>query len=570
MRRHVWLIPVAALLAVALLALGGPSCGKDNGFHLQSWFDAAQQLRHGTLYPRWTFAAAYNSGEPRFTFYPPISWLLGGWLLVFRLPFAAVPIAVAWIALTLAGFAMHRLARRYASPDAAMLAACLYLANPFMLFSIVARAAYGEIFAAAFCPLLIAAMLAEQPSAWAIAFPLAGMALSNVPGGILGGYLFLFLAVVRVAMAQRIHHRRMLTAFVAAPVAAFGVAAIYLLPALRQRSLIRMADGFPPGLRSTDNLLLHRTLLTGRDDFMLHIQHMAAVVGAVTLLALGVAWQGARRRSALPLRDNRIGLSPLAAITALTLAVLFSITFLAAPLWRTLPALWIVQFPWRALFILAACLAFAVALALRTIQLRPAILTVAALVLTAATAFPAIHHYREPCAAADTPPAVLAALQGQRNPEPTDEYVPVHAHLGAYRPDNPAFWLEPDPTAYAPHTTPNRVEADPTALMPAAPPNAQLAATPLHFTVNAVAPTALIVNLEDYPNWLVTRDGREHPAHIPRRDGLIAIAIPAGVSMIDIRWQPGWDERLGTAISLLTLLAWFMPKLVRRARWRTG
>jgi hypothetical protein len=194
MRRHVWLIPVAALLAVALLALGGPSCGKDNGFHLQSWFDAAQQLRHGTLYPRWTFAAAYNSGEPRFTFYPPISWLLGGWLLVFRLPFAAVPIAVAWIALTLAGFAMHRLARRYASADAAMLAACLYLANPFMLFSIVARAAYGEIFAAAFCPLLIAAMLAEQPSAWAIAFPLAGMALSNVPGGILGGYLFLFLA----------------------------------------------------------------------------------------------------------------------------------------------------------------------------------------------------------------------------------------------------------------------------------------------------------------------------------------------------------------------------------------
>jgi hypothetical protein len=561
MRRHHWLIPLAALLAVAPLAVA-PSCGKDIAFHLQSWFDAATQLRHGTLYPRWTFAAAYNAGEPRFTFYPPISWLLGG-LLTLLLPFSAVPIALAWIALTLAGFAMHRLASVYASPSAALLAACLYLANPFMLFSIAARAAYGEIFAAALCPLLLAAMLADQPSIWAIAFPLAGMALSNVPAGILGGYLYLFLAMISIGTkagapqpalslskgldAETWVSTKLIT-LALAPIAALALAAIFLLPAIHQRPLIRMADAFPPGLRPIDNLLLHRTLLPGRDDFLLHIQHLTLLLAAITLITLTVAF--------LRRKDNQRATDTTA---TLALTVLFSLTWLAAPLWRTLPALWIVQFPWRALFILATCMAFAAALALRNLHLSPATTTVAALSLTAALAIPTIQLFREPCAASDTPTAFLATLQQHHTPEPTDEYVPAHAHLGAYRPDNPPFWLTPDPNAYAPNTTPNLIDTDPTAPMPAVPSNAHLSATPLHLDLTTPAPTTLILNLEDYPNWRITRNNS--PAtKLPRPDGLIAIALPAGASTIDITWHHGWDELLGTAISLLALITWLISR----------
>jgi hypothetical protein len=546
MRRHHWLIPLAALVAVAPLALGPPSCGKDIAFHLQSWFDAAAQLRHGTLYPRWTFAAAYNAGEPRFTFYPPLSWLLGG-MLALLLPFAAVPIALGWIALTVAGFAMHRLASAYASPTGALLAACVYLANPFLLFSIAARAAYGEIFAAALCPLLVAAMLAEQPSVWVIAFPLAGMALSNVPAGILGGYLFLFLAVARIVIAPASARRRALTAFTLAPVAALALAAIFLLPAVHQRPLIRMADAFPPGLRPIDNLLLHRTLLAGRDDFLLHIQHLAFLLAAATLVALALAWRTHQ--------DKRVT----ATTATLALAVLFSLTWLAAPLWRTLPALWIVQFPWRALFILATCMAFAAAIVLSRLHLSPTALTCTALALTAALSVPAIHTFREPCAASDTPTAFLATLQQHHTPEPTDEYVPAHARLGAYRPDNPPFWLSTDPTAYAPHTTPNRIDSDPTAPMPAVPQGAHLSATPLHLNVATSAPTMLILNLEDYPNWRINRNNTA-AAKLQRPDGLIAIALPTGASTVDITWHHGWDELLGTEISLLALLVWLVPK----------
>ena len=77
------LLPLLAFLIVVPLLLHGPSCGHDYGFHVQSWMDAGEQLRHGRLLPRWAFSPAFNAGEPRFVFYPPISWLLGSLLLLF-------------------------------------------------------------------------------------------------------------------------------------------------------------------------------------------------------------------------------------------------------------------------------------------------------------------------------------------------------------------------------------------------------------------------------------------------------------------------------------------------------
>src|ERR1700742_3234674 len=92
------LLPLLALIIIAPLIAHGVSCGHDFDFHLQSWLDAAQQLRHGTLYPHWAFSAAYNAGEPRFIFYPPLSWMLGA-LITILFPYSAAPEIYTWIAL---------------------------------------------------------------------------------------------------------------------------------------------------------------------------------------------------------------------------------------------------------------------------------------------------------------------------------------------------------------------------------------------------------------------------------------------------------------------------------------
>ncbi len=70
-------ILLAAAVAIAPQLLRGNSCGHDFDFHLVSWFDCLNSWRHGILYPHWAPSANYGAGEPRFIFYPPLTWMLG-------------------------------------------------------------------------------------------------------------------------------------------------------------------------------------------------------------------------------------------------------------------------------------------------------------------------------------------------------------------------------------------------------------------------------------------------------------------------------------------------------------
>ncbi|HUD99817.1 MAG TPA: hypothetical protein VMR62_09605, partial [Bryobacteraceae bacterium] len=71
------MILVAALVATGPQLFLGNSCGHDFDFHLVSWLDAQQCWREGIVYPHWSPSANFGAGEPRFIFYPPLSWMLG-------------------------------------------------------------------------------------------------------------------------------------------------------------------------------------------------------------------------------------------------------------------------------------------------------------------------------------------------------------------------------------------------------------------------------------------------------------------------------------------------------------
>lgn len=567
-RLSLLLIPLAALLALLPLLLQGTTCGHDLSFHLLSWQEAARQFAHGDPHPRWAFSPAYGAGEPRFVFYPPLSWTIGG-LLTLALSalatqahldpqqsFAAVPFFYLWIALTAAGFSMAHLARRFVAPPLALLAGVVYLANPYTLFTAFERSAFAELLAAALLSLLLAALLpsapefSQTPRIPSLAIPLALLWLTNAPAAVIGSYTVLLLVLLRLAPALRDPTKRACAfAFtrraVAASLLAFALAAFYLVPVLLERRWVQIAMAILPGLRPDDNTLFHHTA-DAFHDAVLHTASLLALgLLACTLLACIVAAL-ARRRS-----EAALSPTPIALLAALTVVIAFLLTPLSLPLWHHLPQLAFLQFPWRLLALLAPIAALALALALRHLAFRRLPLAVLSLALPTALSFLAFHNFHQACDPEDTPQARFTLFHSAAGDEPTDEYTPALADNDSLKDNNPPFRLLP---ARANDDTPPPASAHP-------------GPAPLSLTLDLSQPSLLILNLRSYPTWRVTVNGRLDPERDPRADGLLTLSLPAGHQQIVLSQHTPAAELFadGLSLSAIPLTALLMLRRRRHA-----
>ena len=246
-------ILLAALVATSPQIFRGNTCGHDFDFHLVSWIDCLHSWRQGILYPHWAPSANFGAGEPRFIFYPPLTWMLGAALgLVLR--WKLVPLALTFLLLAATGLAARALARQALPDGPATLAGCAALFSGYTLFTAYERTAFGELAGGFWIPLLLLLILRDRnPSASAIrrafdgsaaplALVVAGAWLSNAPLGVMACYL---LAAFALALALLWHSW--------APVlrASFAVALGLGLSVVLPRSRgIRAALGrHPPGHR---------------------------------------------------------------------------------------------------------------------------------------------------------------------------------------------------------------------------------------------------------------------------------------------------------------------------------
>lgn len=555
------LLPLLALIVVTPLIAHGVSCGHDFEFHLQSWLDAAAQMRNGTVDPAWTVSAAWNAGEPRFLFYPPVSWIFGA-LLALTMPLPAAPIVFTAVALLGAGVAMYLLARDYASTAVAILAAAVYVGSPYMLFTAFERTAYGELLAAAWIPLLLRAALRERPSVAGIAIPTALLWLTNAPAAVIGIYTLLLIALLRIASALFPEARRskafvqmLMMRFSAGGALGLALAAFYLVPAGYERRYVQVAMAIIANMRVEDNFLFGHTG-DGPHDRVLHTASLIAVGMLIaTVVALVFAFIMRRRSRGTP--KSAVQADPLPIIVVLTACIGFLLTPVSLPVWHHVPELAFLQFPWRLLCVLGAVLALTIALALRSVQNSKASLaffSVAAVVFAGTMTASRIGAFRQACEALDPPSARAQLFATHHGVEPTDEYTPADADNDVLRWDDPGYWLAANAAAFAPNSVPNPAATIVNYDVP--PPIAQTVSgvAPRHLQLNLPQPEVLILNLRDFPAWQVFRNGALVARHLQRDDGLLAVALPAGGSVIDVRWHRTWDQWLGDATSLIAFL----------------
>ena len=470
-------IVLAAAVAMVPQFIRGSSCGHDFNVHLVSWFDCLNAWRHGIPYPHWTPSANYGAGEPRFVFYPPLTWMLGAALGAI-LSWNLAPIALTFIIFAATGLATRALALEALDDLPATLAGCVSIFSGFTLFTGYERCAFPEFAGGFWLPLILLFVLRERPSSSSLvrraplakrifdgstvplAIALAGAWLSNLPLGVIAGYLLagtaLLWAIINKSWAPLLR----------ASVATFlglGLAAIYWVPATFQRHWVDIRQATEdPGFNFENNWLFshHANPLLALHDVVLHqVSWIAVSMIAVALAAVVICYF----RNSFP-RPGKKWI-PLAAIPIVVLFLLFPIS---RPLWHTLPEMPFLQYPWRTLEAVEAPMAifFVAAIwpssrdARRLLRNRIVALVAFAALFVAATIY-AGKAFFQVCYPEDTVASMLVDYHSGAGFEGMYEYAPPDSDISNVPTGIPDACLVTDPNIVLGKPDPDDPDANP-------------------------------------------------------------------------------------------------------------
>jgi len=511
---------VALAVEIPFFFFGVPS-GHDVEFHLYSWLEVLSQWKQGIFYARWAPLAHFAYGEPRFVFYPPASWTLGT-LLSAIFPWTVASTIYIWIALVLAGVSMFVLARRWLDRRDAIFVAVFYAANPYHLVIVYWRSAFAELLASCLVPLLLLFVLKAvdegRRAIVPLALVLAAAWLTNAPAAVMIHYS---MALLLLCFAWRQRSPRLL--FIGAAAVALGaiLSAFYLFPAIYEQRWINIAQAVSEGSRPADNFLFIHTPDADHDAFN-RIITWVAVLELVLVCAAGFMsgrWRDKHRELWTALLVWAVACG----------ALMFPFSLI---LWKILPKMQFMQFPWRWVLCLSVSLSIFVSIAftddIRRWWWRAAVCAISVLVIVMAW-----HRVQPPWwdNAADLR-EMQDNIEAGTGYEGTDEYTPAGAEPGSI--DKGALNVSVDGPAHAAiHMYQWRAESR-------------------MFTAEMSAPDRLALRLFSYPAWRVEVNGHEvQPAST--ETGQVLVPVGAGMNRVQINFIRTWDRRVGGWISVVAV-----------------
>ena len=540
-RRQFALILLVTAISVMPMVLLGYHWGHDLGFHVESWMDASAQFHQGILYPRWASEANYGFGEPRFIFYPPGSWALGG-ILGLLLPWTLVPAIFVWLSMILAAVGMRKLAADWLPPGGALIAALLYALNPYLLVTAYTRCAYAELLASAVFPFLLwgAFRIQRDPAnGFAIvAISLPSIWLANLPGGVIATYA---LALVLLIVSVSLRSIQPLLYGSAATLTGFGLAAFALFPAAWEQKWVYIDAVIRPNQLPLANFLFSRSGVANMYIFNHRLSPLAV------LLILGAV------ASAIAARRMRYGTPAVWwSLTVLCILCGFLMFPASVAIWRTLPELRFVQFPWRWLFPMCAAAALLLSFALIQSKRKRILLPLLGFGLIAVDA--TIAHTKQVYTHFVT--EIADKFRSGRGYDGLLEYLPL-AGKGRYLPADAPLIALVEPVSQQSVGTPPGVYVERWS-----PERKVIRAELLH-------PMTINLRLLAYPAWQATVNGKPAGLEDNPQTGQIMMVLPAGASRTEIKFARTWDRAVGAEISVasgVVLIALWQLILVSRKR----
>jgi hypothetical protein len=558
---------VVSLLIVTPFFFYGSASGHDFEFHAASWLDVATQWKEGDIFPRWTEWANHGFGEPRFIFYPPFSWLLGG-ALSFLFSWTYVPVAFIVLVQTFAGVSAFALARRFLPERASLFGAICYAGNPNALLIVYMRSDYAELLATAFYPLLFLAALqlggvlapqvdtdsdarraarfgfdgAMRKSLVFFSAMFAAVWLSNAPAGVIATYsvtlFFAWLAFRERASAPLVRG-------FAGMALGFAFTSFYLLPAAYEQRWVNITQALSAGLLPIENFLYTAT----NDPEHTLFNWIASTTAIVLIVLTGFAAVVSRKDPDVVGVDGKrfvpCGLKDAVWQPMLLLAAAATFLMLRPTVffWNLLPKLKFVQFPWRWMSIVGVVFAFFLAATVSRSRFRWIWVVGVSLVLIAGATFFVHATWWD----TDDVTTLQAGVVAGAGFDGVDEYDPKgddHYNLSAKAPQVQVLAADPDAGPDAGGSTPPGA----TILVE------RWTAAEKRLRVTAAAPVRVALRVLNYPAWRIEVNGARVTPENNGDTAQMVVAVPGGASEVTVVFGRTWDRTVGGITSIISIL----------------
>jgi 6-pyruvoyl-tetrahydropterin synthase-like protein len=526
---------IAAILALPML-LRGPMPQAHDGFEHLTWcISFSQQFWAGELYPRWLLQINHGLGSPNFFVYGPLPCYVSALLEpLARILHVSAFSAAAYLALFGSGVCAFVWLDAMVGHKAAFLTAVLYMMMPYHLWAdFYRRCALSECWALVWMPLILhfaSEVIARKPrAAIGLALSYAFLVASHLFTVLIFSLLPIAVALVFSARGQRI---RSASIVALSMMLGAGLAAIYLVPALFHQRFIPAARLIAPGYNNWEHgFLSPRSLLHFSIGSAIDFLRPISWIGLNMTLVIAIC-ATATFRHAQPELNKKIRFW--VSICALSL---FFMLKLSKPLWRLLPTLQLIQYPWRfhALLCVAALPVIAILLAQLDWPPRGAQATALAI---AAILFGSWFL---------TWPDIIKGYRYERPTPPSTNLIIDYDSL------SPA-WLPPNTDVASAllasqHAQVTFADGAGSAIVQLWKPRQ------IKFESTSPAGGWADVNQFYYPAWRAQSIELARPLPVlPRMpEALIRLWIPPGVQHIDLEIPIGRDEILGRWITLISL-----------------
>jgi hypothetical protein len=537
-----------------------------------------QSTQEGDWFPHWAGLLDGGRGDAFFTFYPPLSyWLsviamkLGGLSLIGALKFLTA------LSFWLAQLNAYWLARAFFARKTSLLVSVSYVLLPTFPLIALHRSFLPNALALSFVPLLLLGahrLLNEGKGFLLFALSLSAIILTHVITAYLCIWVLLLLAIGQFGAVRNGERERPALPddvslagagrlrFLFRLLSALTLTAFFWLPQQLEMHWVQV------GLQLTQQDFTHHLLFARAPQdtpFRRTWAILNEIVSWMTLLQTALAFVLAAALWRIPLSNTqRIFYRWSTSVAAFGL--LIALPF-AAPLWRVIPGLAFIQFPWRWQPLTALAAAWLAALAWthwhnltplrRVLTLTLSVLCViGALVFSFGVIQAPADEFTQRTLLSELNERSFAPLPFETVRELPDEIkelrMAVTANQVYFRPRAADRMIYPPTQTYGGLTILRGRGAVTVQTL-----NNQYR----HFQITAAEPLQVRFETYAYPHWTALLNGQPLPIQTEANSGLILLALPAGEHALTLQFAPRWRWA-----NWLSLLAWLA--LIGWTGWR--